>query len=146
MTKRHSALKVVDDAADSVFENRDVEVDQETELAFGQSQIGQQLGVMHRGEVVDGFQFHDHSLIDSDVDPIAGRNLHPFVDQRQLALHDESDAAQLQFVFQAFLVGVLQATGAEKAMHLDGSGYDRTRQFVRGHFRIVRHDFDSCSE
>ena len=47
-------------AANSVFESTHVEVDQQPDFAPAQFEVGDQLRVMNRGQLIHRLQFHDH--------------------------------------------------------------------------------------
>jgi hypothetical protein len=84
-------------------------------------------------ERVDGLQFENNLLRHQHVEPISTIKLHPFIYNRDGLLSLECDAAPSEFVTETFFVGVLEKTGAEEFMDLDGGADDFVGYFVIGH-------------
>ncbi len=59
------------DAADAVFDERDVEVDEESKGFSGQLEVGGELGLVDGREFGDGFEFDDHQIVDEKIQTIA---------------------------------------------------------------------------
>src|SRR5690606_29856550 len=72
------AVHLADDGQRNI---RSVEIDEDSELSVGQLQVGEELQVMDRGKVLDGFYLNDHFLLHENVNSIPDIELDLFVDQ-----------------------------------------------------------------
>ena len=57
----------VDNARDSVFDQRHLEVDQPAKSLVGETEIGQKLLLVDRSDQLDGFDFEDSLIFDDQI-------------------------------------------------------------------------------
>src|SRR3954451_22820415 len=69
-SQREDRGRLVDESPDAVLQRRDVEVDEQPQPEVLQSQVGQELGVMDRPQLLDRLQLDDHEAADEEVDPV----------------------------------------------------------------------------
>jgi hypothetical protein len=110
----------VDYTADSVFQDRDVEIDQEAYLAGGELEVGHHLGEMDGVELSYGLELDDYLSLYQQVDPVGIVQLlaHEYQGHGDLAFHFQAFAGQVRV--QAGLVCGLEEAGAQLAV--DGNG------------------------
>ena len=58
-----SFLESVDDTGDAVFDEGDVEVEEQPQTFVGQFQVGQELLFVHRCDALQSFALHDHCIL-----------------------------------------------------------------------------------
>src|SRR5580704_744739 len=63
--RRREALE--NTPADAVLQRERVEIEQQPYAASTEAQVGKELRLMQREDVLDGFQFQDHLAVDDDV-------------------------------------------------------------------------------
>ena len=59
----------MDDSLDPVFQERQPEVDEETEAFVSETEVVQKLLCMNRVKLISGFQFHDHAILNDQIRP-----------------------------------------------------------------------------
>jgi hypothetical protein len=75
-------LELVHSSSNAVFEAGYVKVDQQSRPTVAQSQVRQQLSLVNRMGLLDGFDLDHNALVDEKIDSVAVFQLHSFVDQR----------------------------------------------------------------
>lgn len=88
----------------AVTEERDVEVDEETDAETGDSQVGSQLREMHWQDPFDGFQLDDQLIFYDDIEPILGVDRRALIDDRHADLTYERQVTRVELVAQAVLI------------------------------------------
>jgi hypothetical protein len=123
--------------ADSVLEQEDVEIDQQTATDPGQSHVGQHLRGKDVVQLVDGLQFHDDLAFDQQIQPItAVENDAPKRDgNRFLPFH--SEAGFCQQMLEARLVCRFQHPRPQLPMDGDRRTDDRPSQRVPVHLCVL---------
>src|SRR5687767_11915396 len=66
--------EVVNEAPDSVFEKRDVEIDEQAQGAIAHPKVGEDLGGVDGLEHLDHFYFHDDLVFNEEIDAIGVGN------------------------------------------------------------------------
>src|SRR5689334_2986733 len=81
----------------SVFDQRDVEVDQQAETAVGEFQVGQELRLVNGEQLLDGLQFHNDTSFNEQIEFQPGVDLNVVIPDRkqQLPLHLQSLPSEL---------------------------------------------------
>jgi hypothetical protein len=100
-------------------ENRNVEVAQQTKRMASELQIGEQLGLMQTGDLVDSFQFKNYGLLDQHIVPEGDTEVPAPKGYRDHTLSIVGQADFLKHDTKAFLVHGLQQTGPEFTMHFN---------------------------
>ena len=85
--------KSVDEAFQAIFQQMDVEVDQRSKSQLAQFQVGRELGVVERRQLLDGLQFDDHAGTDENIQSQSGVEPNRIIDHRQADLTLERDVA-----------------------------------------------------
>lgn len=101
-----------------------MEVDEKSEPEAFQAEIGQELGLVDRGEPLDRLDFDGHESTDDDIKPIAAIEPDPLVFQRQGLLPLEGELSPREFVTEAFFMGRLEQTWPQAPMDFDGRAHD----------------------
>ena len=94
----------VGQTAETLLQQGHIEVDQQSDVAVRQLQIGEQLGGMERVQVFDYLDLDDESLIDQDVQPVATRERDAFVAHWHGDLTSERQSAQAQLMTKALFI------------------------------------------
>jgi len=90
-----------------------------------QPEIGHQLGLVNRGNLVDRFDLHDQAVIDDEVHLVAAVQFESPVAKRQFFLPRVGNPGLAEFMAQALLIGAFEQPWAQVAMHLDGKAYNQ---------------------
>ena len=106
----------------------------------GQLQVGQQLGLMHRQQVIRRFDFNHKTVVNHHVEPQAGIEPQPVVDHRQRNLPTNMPASLLQFMRQAQLVHALEQPGAQCGVNREGGTENLSSRLIR----CLRNLFPLC--
>ena len=122
----HGGLE--DEAADTVFQQSYIEIDNEADTVTCQFHVRQHLCGMDRVEAFDGFDLDDDARFHDQVDPVAAVEANVLVNHGNLPLAFEPDPSPPQFVGGTRLVRGLEQAGSEFAMHLDRRADDPLRQ------------------
>jgi hypothetical protein len=123
-------MSLEDDSLQAVFQDRDLEVDEEADGEAGEFEIGHELGFMDRQKLFYGLQLDDDSLLDEQVDPVAAIEGNRFVLNGKIDLSTKRYASQGELVAHALFVSRLEQPWAEGPMHLDRRSDNRLRQFL----------------
>src|ERR1035438_6195845 len=98
----------VDDAENAVFNQRHLKVDEQAQSLVGQPEIGQKLLSVDWGEKFDRLHFHNHLVLDDQVDAEAGVDADILVDHRDRLLPQGPETSTVQFVSQHRIVNGFQ--------------------------------------
>src|SRR5271157_1252135 len=107
------------------FQARSAEVQQEANRQAGCFQVVQDLGLMDRAQLGQGFQFDDDRLETEEIGLVEGAELSPLVDNRELDLPLKGDPDQSQLDGHRLLVNRFQETMPELPMNLHRGSDDR---------------------
>lgn len=134
-------------SGDAVLESSDVEVHQQPHFLATQLQIRNQLRLMERDHLLNGFQLNDDSVFYKNVDPIANIQFHFVINHRQSNLTQRFKPTFPKLINQTGFIGRFQKARPEASMNLNGSSYDFRSERVVG-FRSVRiyGEFGSTTE
>lgn len=66
-----------------MFQQRDIEIDEEAYFLTAQFQITQQLCLMNRGNLINRFEFHNYLISHKKIDPIANVDINFFITDRK---------------------------------------------------------------
>jgi hypothetical protein len=104
-----------------------MEVDEKASLDSGQAQVGDHLRFMHRQQAFDGLDLQNETVFDEEVEAVPASQLDPLVlhGYRLLAFEPESSKAEL--MRQQLLVGRLEQSRPDRAVHLDTRTYHLLR-------------------
>jgi hypothetical protein len=111
---------------DAVPDELSVEVDQQPQPVTRQLQVRQHLGLMHRQQLLHGFDFHDQTTVHHHIQPKAGIQPHSIIDDGERDLPLDTTLSLLKFISQAHLIHTLQEAGPESGMNGE-SGIDNRR-------------------
>ncbi len=102
---RCTAERAENDSANPLFEQPDVEINQETNLAARQVEVGQQLRFVDWRDLFDRFQLDNDLTIDEQVDSIATVDKDVFVNHRQSGLALKIQLALSELMSKTSLIG-----------------------------------------
>ena len=77
-------------------------------MASAEAQVGEALRFMQGQDVVDGFQFKDHRVVDNNFCPVTTVERGAIMDQRQIDLPRIGDRVPIELVTEAVFVGVFE--------------------------------------
>ena len=86
------------ESLDPLCQLPDVEVDQKTNRASRELEVGENLRLMDRKQFLHGLQLDDHGLFDQQVNPVTTIESHSFVSHWQFLLSFHPEPLLLQFV------------------------------------------------
>jgi len=98
----------IEQAANTVLQHWNIEVDQQTERFRSQTEVCDDLGLVNRQQFLDGFQFHNHSIVDEQIYPEIHTNSPTFVFQRNRSLAFIWEASQAKFHGETVFVNAFQ--------------------------------------
>jgi len=101
---------------DAIFQYGRMEIDQQTEVASREPQVGQHNSVMDGCNCRDCLDFENNPIEDDDVSAIATIQLVSAINNRDGLLAPKRDASTGEFKAQTFFVDGFQKAGAEFAM------------------------------
>lgn len=88
--------EVVDDAEDAVFQDCDMEVDDEAEAEIKEAQVGEDFQFVDGGDLVFGLEVNDDFPFDDQIRPQIDRQPHAFVNEWHRSLPHKRKPAQVQ--------------------------------------------------
>jgi hypothetical protein len=103
--------------ADAILQGQRLGVEQQTEPASTEPQVGEKLRLVQRQELLDGLQFENHRMIDDDVCPTAAVDKGAAIVQRQIDLPRPGDRVPIESMAHAAFVGAFQQPRSEPAVH-----------------------------
>lgn len=96
-----------------------IEANQETHIARGESQVSEELGHVEWQYLLDGLQFDDDAVFDEKIDSVAAFELSVAVDDWQSDLVLELQTGEATFVFETGMVSALEKTRAQRGVDFD---------------------------
>lgn len=91
-------------AFDALLQERDVEVDEETEFQLRQLEVSEELRFVDRPERVDALEFDDQPVVDDEIEAISAVEPHVSIGDRYWTLALERNSGQRKLVAKALLV------------------------------------------
>ena len=119
--------------ADTLLEDRNVEIDEKAQRPFPQAQIGQHLGFVYRLEPIHRFQLDHHLVVHEKVEPVTAIQPFALVTDRQRVLAPVGDAVQIHFVGQARFIGRFQQSRFQRLVNLHRGADDSVSDLVDFH-------------
>lgn len=123
-TLRRIRREAVGDAADAVFDQRDVEVDAETELQAREAQAGQELFFVDVGNFSDRFDFDDHFAFYDHICAKGDRIVCAFINQLNGLLPRYVQSSFFQFSDHNHLVDRFKQSRPQYGVHPIGNVYN----------------------
>lgn len=126
---------------DAVPDSRDVPVDEKSESAIGNSQIGEKLSPVNGSHRLQGFVFYEDLALDDHIHSVPSINSQVGVGYRKWDLTLNRKSALPQFVSEARLVDRFQEPGAEGGVHCECSVNhhgSQSLQFLPIHHAMAR--------
>jgi len=117
-------MVMVDHPLDAVSKDHDVEVDQQADGNFKQTEIGEELSVVNRMQRVFAFGLDHDSVIHYEVGPKSTIKLNVVIDEWYYLLTLNSHTQFLEFVSEAGLVGRFQQPWSQLSMDFYSSTND----------------------
>jgi hypothetical protein len=124
-----------DEAAYSILQHWNIEVDEEAERFAGQTKVGKQLRIVNRQNPRYCFELHHHIVFDEKINLQVDANTSPFINDRYGKLSDDPEFPEPQFNCEAFLINTLEKTGPKRPMNFDRSPYDPLCNLILRHLR-----------
>ena len=130
---------MVEDAPeDAVFEEADVEVQEQAAGEARELEIGDQLSFVDGSEGINALDLDDHPSFDQEVDAVAAVELDAVVDNRKRDLALNAQAGFGEFVAQTHLIGGFEQARAESAVNSDRAADDLPRDGIIDHLFRAR--------
>jgi hypothetical protein len=106
-----------DEAAQAVLQAKDIEIHKESYPIGTQSEVREQLGLVHRAQSLDRLDLQDQFVRNHDVRTEPGFEEHSTVNDRHRNLTSEFKCGFRQFEVKAFLIDRLEQPGTELPVH-----------------------------
>ena len=108
--RRGGALETMNDTLQPLFENRNMEIDKQSDRHSGELQIRQQLRIMDRQQFFDGFELNHNQVFDNHIHLVAAIKLDSLVDDWQRNLSLDPKPLLNHLVSYSLLVGRFKQT------------------------------------
>ena len=128
---------IVDEPADSVFHHLDIEIEQQSDAAAAEFQVGQDLGDVDRLQSRNGFEFYDNQVFNEQIHTVARTQPKSVVNDGHRLLSLDTEITVEQFVRQACLIGRFQQSRAELSVDHDRRPDNKIGNFFRA-FHVPR--------
>src|ERR1041385_175142 len=128
--------QLVGDSGDAVFNQSHVEVDEESKTLVRQTEVGEQLLLVHWGELLDRFHLHQDLVFDDEIGTEACLDPCALIDHGDLGLPDHSQPTLLQFPGQGRDVDTFQQARPESGVNPKSGIYDLLGEVVFGHYPV----------
>jgi hypothetical protein len=122
------------EAPQPLFEQRYVEIHEETNPAIRQPKIRQNLSFMDARERVNGFYLDHHQALDDHIEPVGSFNSDALVNHWQKDLSLDVQATPSEFDHETLFIGGLEQARAESSMNLQ-TRIDHNRRHRLGALR-----------
>ena len=126
-------MEVVHHTLDPVAQVKDMEVDKQANGSAAQSQIGEQLGFVHRGRSGHRFYLDNDDVLHQQIDAVTGINVDTLIRDRQRDFSLVPEAPEIQFSTKARAIGAFQEASTESCVNVHRRADDVTRYFIRFH-------------
>ena len=120
------------EAADAVFHESGVEIQNQTDVTTAGAKIGQNLGLMNQHDFIDRFYFDDNRVFNDEIGSISTIETYAFISYVQFGLSLKSQTRQRQFETETILVSMLEKSRTNGTMDID-----RHANHPSGHFLPV---------
>jgi hypothetical protein len=127
-----------DEASKAVLQAQGVEIEQKPDVIAAHLEIGENLRLMDRQELFDGFDLKKQFLRDDDVRTKARIKSDALIDHRYGDLPRISNPGLLEFEAEAFFVDGLEQSWSQPPMQLDCQPYDLFGQFAAQQHNLPR--------
>jgi hypothetical protein len=108
-----------------------VEVHEEAGPSTGEFQISEELSLVDRENVFDGFQLDDQISLNQEVDAVAAFDTEALVVHGKELLPFERKATQRELVCEALFIGRFEEPGSNDAMNFDARCNDLRRTILK---------------
>ena len=130
----------IHDAMDAVFEEFNVEIDQQAETAVGELQVAAELGFVKREDDLHDLVFDDDGVVDHDVHTERVVESDAVIHDRLPFLPDDVEASFGKLVAEAPLIHALDHSRPEVPMNDHRTADDPGRQLVLIRRGISEHE------
>ena len=103
--------------AQAIAKVKDVEIDDQPKLPFGEFEVGSELGKVKRKDLRNRLDFNDDPVFDEQVEPKATVEIHAFKVQGDFLLLCEIQLVLRKGPAQTRLIRTLEQTGAQRGMN-----------------------------
>jgi hypothetical protein len=117
-----------DEAAETIFEARGVEVHQQTDTEISHTEVSEKLRIMSGDQGGDGFDFQDYRICNDDVGAKAQWNRHIFVNKGNIDLSFKAHTGVARFKGHTRGIHRFQQAWTNGAMDLNGESDDFFRE------------------
>jgi hypothetical protein len=87
-----------------VFQQPDVEVDQESNRYIQQFQVCEELSFMDGKKSLNALKFHNHCVLYQEIKAVATIETHSLIEDRHGDLPPKTQASKIQFVAQTLFI------------------------------------------
>jgi hypothetical protein len=114
-----AVVEVVHHPLDPVHEHRGMEIYQQPDAHPGETKVAEELGLMNRQHMFNGFNLNNHGIFDKEIQPVAAVQLNTLVNDRKRCLAFKAQTGLRQLIAETFFVRRLQKAGTEDPVDLD---------------------------
>jgi hypothetical protein len=107
------------EAADAVFHESGVEIQNQTDVTTARAKIGQNLRLMNQHDFVDRFYFDNNGVFDNEIGSISTIETYAFISYMQLGLSLKVQTCKRQFETETILVSMLEKSRTNGTMDID---------------------------
>ena len=132
---------------DPMFQDFNIEINQEAVIDLSQFHIGQQLGFMNCFQPLDGLQFQNQNIFHKHIDSVPTIQRDPFVFHRKRVFHLEINMIQPKLPCKTLLICRFQKTRPKVPMNFNCSTNNRVRQIIKTllhDLHVLHGEFSFC--
>jgi hypothetical protein len=109
---------------------RNIEVQQKANPNSAQLQIRKELSLVNRQYLLDGFDFDENALFNSEIHTISGINLETVVHNRERELRLERKAGSRKFMRETAVVHALETACTDMRVYFESTSEDLSRDLI----------------
>jgi len=125
-----SIREPVYDSVNAVFDEDLAEIDEQPKAFIAQAKVGENLLLMHRGDLFNGLQLDDDLVFHHQVGTKAFIEMDVVVDDGNGLLADDVKASKDQFMGQDGLIDRFEEPWAKSLVDVEGGINDVAREFI----------------
>src|SRR3954451_24621684 len=107
-----------------------MEVEQQPAANPAEAKVGENLGLMNRGQFLDGLQLQNEAVLNNDVHDEVATEINALVHHRQFHLPPKRDPPKRKLLTQRLLKNRFEQPQPQYSMHFDRRADHAVRQWV----------------
>ncbi len=119
-----------DVALDAVGQRYGIEVDQQADAAWAETEIGQKLRLVQRQDAFNRLEFQDHLAVYADVGDVAAVQVDIVINYGEQYLALERCTGPVELMAKAFFIDRFEQAGAEAAVNAHRQADDPVREIA----------------